>query len=124
MNKKIIILVVVVVAVIVGALLMTGYIKPYSSTGGPEVLASPQRNNGVDLKNFSFSPKILNVPVGTEVIWEQKDDTTHDVVSKDGLFASENLKLGDTFSFVFTSAGEYDYYCSIHPSMKGTIVVK
>jgi plastocyanin len=45
-------------------------------------------------------------------------------VSKDGVFKSKVLDTGDRFSFTFAKAGQFGYFCSLHPHMTGTIIVK
>lgn len=125
MNKKIIILVIVIIVVIISAILLKGYIKPYSLTGGENTPVNTQQtNNEINIQNFTFLPATLNALVGAEITWKQNDQAIHTIVSNEGLFASNNLNSGDEFSFVFTKAGEYNYYCSIHPSMRGKIIVK
>jgi len=79
--------------------------------------------NTIEIKNFSFTPSDLTVTAGTTVTWNQNDSASHTIVS-DGLFTSPTLATGKTYSFKFEKAGEYSYYCSIHPSMKGKITVK
>ncbi len=71
-----------------------------------------------------FSPANLTVKVGKTVTWVNKDTVTHTVTS-DGssLFDSGFMPTGATFQFTFTAAGTYPYYCTVHPYMKGTIVV-
>ena len=71
-----------------------------------------------------FSPANLTVTVGKTVTWVNKDTVTHTVTS-DGsnLFDSGFMPTGATFQFTFTTAGTYPYYCTVHPFMKGTIVV-
>src|SRR5881397_3573545 len=71
-----------------------------------------------------FSPANLTVKVGKTVTWVNKDTVTHTVTS-DGssLFDSGFMPTGATFQFTFTAAGTYPYYCTVHPSMKGAIVV-
>jgi len=71
-----------------------------------------------------FSPANLTVKVGKTVTWVNKDTVTHTVTS-DGssLFDSGFMPTGATFQFTFTMAGTYPYYCTVHPFMKGTIVV-
>jgi plastocyanin len=78
----------------------------------------------VKIDNFSFGPTALTVPVGTSVTWTNRDDIPHTVVSTDGVFKSKALDTDDKFSFVFTKAGTYLYFCSIHPKMTGTVIVK
>jgi plastocyanin len=72
----------------------------------------------------SYSPGTLAVKVGATVTWVNKDTVTHTVTSQGrSLFDSGNLPTGATFSFRFTQIGTYPYYCTIHPWMKGTVVV-
>ena len=69
-------------------------------------------------------PGTLTVPVGTTVTWKFDDSTQHTVNADDNSFASPAMANGQTFAHTFTSAGTVSYHCSIHPFMKGTIVVK
>ena len=61
---------------------------------------------------------------GTTVTWDNEDDIPHTVASSAKLFKSKVLDTGDTFSFTFTTPGVYEYLCSLHPHMTGTIVVE
>lgn len=79
--------------------------------------------NTVNIQNMAFNPATLNVKVGTTVKWVNMDSTTHQVVSNTGVFNSGVLKNGQSYTYTFNKTGTYPYYCSIHPSMKGTIVV-
>ena len=65
----------------------------------------------------------LTLPVGTTVTWKFDDSTQHTVNADDNSFASSAMANGQTFTHTFTSAGTVSYHCSIHPFMKGTIVV-
>ena len=87
---------------------------------------APTEPNAVNINNFAFSPKVLTVAVGTKVTWSNKDDEPHTVVNAGSppAFKSQALDGGDSFSFTFTQPGTYNYFCSIHPFMTGTIVVK
>ena len=76
------------------------------------------------LTTGAFSPGTFTVKVGTTVTWYNADASTHTVTSTTaGTFDSGLLATGGTYSHAFTAAGTYDYYCTIHPNMKGTIVV-
>lgn len=81
-------------------------------------------NAEVKIDNFSFGPQTLTVSVGTTVTWTNRDDIPHTVVSTDGVFKSKARDTDEKFSYTFTKAGEYPYYCSIHPKMTGKIVVQ
>ena len=78
----------------------------------------------VQISNFTFNAQVLTVKPGTTVTWTNADDIPHSVVSKDGLFRSKVLDSGDKFSFTFAKAGQFGYFCSIHPHMTGSVVVK
>jgi len=80
----------------------------------------------VKIDNFSFSPTNLTIAVGTTVTWVNHDDIPHSVVSSDEpqVFKSKALDSDDRFSFTFTNAGTYGYFCSIHPKMTGKVVVQ
>jgi plastocyanin len=80
----------------------------------------------VVIDNFSFSPARLSVMAGATVTWENRDDIPHTIVNDatPRTFRSPPLDAGETFSKVFVKPGTYKYFCSLHPHMTGTIVVK
>ena len=87
-------------------------------------MAAPTPSATVQIDNFTFKTPVTTVKVGTTVTWTNGDDIPHTVVSKDGVFKSKVLDTGDRFSFTFAKPGQFGYYCSLHPHMTGTIVVK
>ena len=80
-------------------------------------------NMEVHIDNFVFQPAELKIKVGTTVTWTNRDDIPHTVVSA-GKFRSKALDTDDKFSFTFTDAGDYKYFCSLHPHMTGMIKVE
>jgi len=86
--------------------------------------AAPIAPAVVTIGNFTFNSPALTVKAGTTVTWTNADDIPHTVVSKDGLFKSKVLDTGDRFSFTFVKAGQFGYYCSLHPHMTGIVTVK
>ena len=78
----------------------------------------------VKIDNFTFAPPQLTVKAGTTVIWRNEDDIPHMVVSSTRLFKSKALDTDDSYAFKFPDVGTYEYFCSLHPHMKGTIVVE
>ena len=78
----------------------------------------------VKIDNFTFAPSTLTVKAGTHVTWRNEDDIPHTIASSARLFKSKALDTDDSFSFTFNDAGTYEYFCSLHPHMKGTIVVE
>ena len=91
-----------------------------ASAGAADASAAQQ----ISIDNFTFSPQTLNVPVGATVTWINRDDVPHTVVDADKRFKSAALDTDDKFSFTFTTAGEYPYFCGIHTHMTGKVVVK
>lgn len=82
----------------------------------------------VSIKLFSFNPKVLEVPVGTTVVWTNGDAIEHSVTNgvpgkPAGAFDSGFFTEGQTWSFKFTEPGEYPYYCRRHESMTGMVKV-
>ena len=78
----------------------------------------------VRIDNFSFGPTEVTVMAGTTVTWTNHDDIPHTVVSTDKVFKSKVLDTDEKFSFTFSTAGTYPYFCSIHPKMTGKVVVR
>jgi len=77
----------------------------------------------VHIDNFVFEPTQLTVKAGTTVTWMNRDDIPHTVVCA-GKFRSKAMDTDDRFSFTFTAAGEYKYFCSLHPHMTGMVKVE
>lgn len=86
-----------------------------------------------DPNQIAYSPDVIVVPVGTTVTWTNSDQLPHTVTSgtsdgragePDGIMDSGDMAPGDTFSFTFNEAGEYPYYCTPHPWMRGAVLVE
>lgn len=86
--------------------------------------AATARMQVVQIRNFAFVPAIVTVQPGTTVTWTNADEDPHSVVANDKGFRSRALDTGDSYSFTFTKAGDYGYFCSLHPHMTGKIIVK
>jgi plastocyanin len=104
-------------ATLIAAGLMMATISAMTKAAAPPAAA-------VTIGNFTFKAPILTVKPGTTVTWTNGDDIPHTVVAKDGLFRSKVLDTGDRFSFTFAKPGNFGYFCSLHPHMTGTIIVK
>jgi plastocyanin len=113
---------------VVGLVVMTMAALALIATKQQAVQASAQATQTatteVKIDNFSFGPAALTVAVGTTVTWVNHDDIPHNVVSTDGLFKSKVIDTDEKFSFTFTKAGTFPYFCGIHPKMTGKIVVQ
>ena len=78
----------------------------------------------IDIENMAYSPASITINVGDTIVWENKDSGPHTVTANDGSFDSGYMGSGATFSFTFTSAGTFDYYCAYHSMMTGTVIVQ
>ena len=83
----------------------------------------------VTVQGFKFAPQAVEVRAGTKVTWTNKDTAAHTTSSgtpgsKDGKWEGQLTASGGTFSFTFAQAGTFTYFCAIHSSMTGTVVVK
>jgi plastocyanin len=83
-------------------------------------------NATVNIDNFSFTPAAITIAAGTKISWNNRDDIPHTITdaAEQRAFKSAPLDTGDAFAFVFSKAGTYHYFCSLHPHMQGTVVVQ
>ena len=78
----------------------------------------------VKIDNFTFAPARITAKVGTTITWVNEDDIPHTIASATKAFKSKALDTDDKFAFTFTTPGTYEYFCSLHPHMTGTIVIE
>ncbi|MBI4903887.1 MAG: cupredoxin domain-containing protein [Acidobacteria bacterium] len=78
----------------------------------------------VAIRQFQFSPTPVTIARGSQVIWTNFDGTQHTVVADGGQFTSTALSGGQKFTAMPATPGTYNYHCSIHPGMTGTVVVQ
>ncbi len=77
----------------------------------------------ITIKNHAFTPKDITVAPGTKVTWTNADNDPHNVYEKSAKFHSAALDTKDTFSTTLTAPGKYEYFCTLHPTMTGSITV-
>ncbi|MEA2448645.1 MAG: hypothetical protein QOG63_577, partial [Thermoleophilaceae bacterium] len=80
-------------------------------------------SSSVTIQNFAFSPATINVNQGDTITWTNRDSAPHTATGSGGSFNTGTLQEGDSGSATFSKAGTFSYFCSVHPSMKGTVVV-
>jgi plastocyanin len=93
-----------------------------NTSGEPLVRGGPQAD--VHIEDFTFAPGNLEVPVGATVTWTNEDSAPHDARARTGGWRTERLSEYESDSVTFDAPGDYDYYCSIHPSMRARLVVR
>jgi plastocyanin len=82
----------------------------------------------IAIDTFAYAPQVLEVPVGTTVVWANGDRIDHTVTSgapgaPDGRFDGSLPDRGTTFASTFDTPGTYAYFCAIHPHMTGEVRV-
>lgn len=79
----------------------------------------------VIIEQYAYGPSSLMVTVGDTVTWTNRDTAAHDVVTTSGpaSFRSKLLAKGQSYSYTFTVPGTYQYYCSVHPTMRASVMV-
>jgi amicyanin len=80
-------------------------------------------DNTIRIKNFAFDPASIKVKVGSTVRWVNQDSGPHRILFTDGA-DSTVLAGSQSWSRKFDVAGTYDYACTIHPAMQGTVIVE
>ena len=134
--KNKLIIVAVIVLLVVGAgvyLLMQKPASPNTNTQNPEpntseqttLSGTPIQTYDIKIGGFAFSPSELKIQPGDTVIWTNNDLMSHTITSDSGTeLSSSSIGNGKTYSHTFNTIGTYSYHCSIHPSMKGQIIVE
>lgn len=90
---------------------------------GLDVGEASAQDTTVAIVDFAFQPASVTVAVGSTVTWSNGGAAPHTVTSSSGAFDSGTLQPGASFSHTFDTVGTFSYFCSIHPSMTGTITV-
>ncbi|MET7620394.1 cupredoxin family copper-binding protein [Streptomyces sp. NPDC005408] len=91
----------------------------------PAAASDKAADHTIVIKNMAYAEPKLTVAVGETVTWVNEDSAPHTVTTTSGpeKFDSGNLEKGESWSFTFTKAGTYSYYCAVHPDMKAQITV-
>lgn len=135
MNKLVVSVIVVVILIAGGIFLLTKnnamnmQNMPAQSTGEEQTNqnnAQPENaaKNAVTIQNYAFSPATITVKAGDSVTWTNQDSTGHSATADDGSFDTGVLANGQSKSVTFSNPGTYTYHCSVHPYMKGTVIVQ
>lgn len=98
--------------------------SPTTASAGTAATPDAGAAVAVSINDFAFEPSTLTVKAGTTVTWTNLDTEAHTVrTTKSTTVKSDVLATNATFSFTFANPGTYDYHCSIHPEMHGSVVV-
>lgn len=91
--------------------------------GGATAGATGEAGIRVSIVGRAYQPSQLTVGIGQTVTWRNESLGQHTVTSVDGQFDSGAMSTGSSFAMTFTKAGTFDYTCTIHPEMKGSVLV-
>lgn len=83
-----------------------------------------QQEVTVNIANFAFTPATVTIKKGGKITWTNNDSVAHTATGRNNEFDSGTLNNGQSFTQTFNNAGTFNYYCTLHPSMTGTIVVE
>ena len=127
-------------ALIFGATIVLAGCRASSPAGAGDGSASA---DAIEVVNIAYAPETFDVRVGDEVVWMSKDVGVHHTVTSgapgdngvpgvsegtpsepDGVFDGDLPDASSTFSFTFIDAGTFPYFCQVHPSMTGKIIVR
>jgi plastocyanin len=107
-------------------LLQLALLAPLGARAEPATAANgaTAADTEVKIDNFTFVPQRVTVKPGTTVTWINEDDIPHAIAATGKEFRSKVLDTNDKYSFTFKTMGTFEYFCSLHPHMTGTIVVE
>ncbi|MGI0056804.1 MAG: cupredoxin domain-containing protein [Nitrosarchaeum sp.] len=96
---------------------------------GDVVMSSQVSRPGCEKTNSCYTPSKIVIKQGDSVTWMNEDAAFHSVTSgyynePSGFFDSEYLDPEESFTFIFENIGTYDYFCTLHPWMKGQVIVE
>jgi plastocyanin len=102
--------------------------QPAESGGGGDDDGGGSGGGGgaeVSMEGIAFNPSEVSVGVGDTVTWTNNESVAHDVTA-DSFSSGEpgGMMSGDTFEHTFEEAGTFDYVCTVHPGMEGTVTVE
>lgn len=93
--------------------------QPNAVAAGPKPVA-----HTVSIEAVRFTPETLEVPKGDVIAWVNKDPFPHTVTARDGTFDSRRIAAGRSWKYVARKEGRYPYFCTLHSTMQGVLIVK
>jgi plastocyanin len=101
----------------------TAAIPNTASTQSVTTTTAASATVAIAIQGFAFDPAAVTVKVGTSITWSNQDSADHTITSDKGDWDSGKTAQGGKYTHTFDQVGTYTYHCSIHSSMKGTVVV-
>lgn len=97
-------------------------IGPWNDRFGAPLPEREEKINIINIHDFGFDPELMVIDPETAITWTNRDSVPHNVSSDS--FVSPDIPQDESYSFRFEEPGIYDYFCQIHPDMKGRIIVR
>jgi plastocyanin len=94
-----------------------------SSGNAPAPSGEAVRSEKVEIVDFAYDPDPTTIQAGGKVIWINRDSAPHTATADDGSFDTGTIEEGKLKSESFKQPGTYTYFCTVHPSMHGTVEV-
>ena len=106
----------------IAALAAAAALMPW--TMGPDAAVRPAKTHTVTIDALRFQPEALTIAAGDTVVWINKDPFPHTATSKAGGFDSGEIATGESWKYAPAKKGDFEYICTLHPTMRGTIRVE
>lgn len=113
----------VVAILLCGAAIAPSLALPSQSINWQLYADAYEQPEPIEIRNSTFAPNVIIVPVGTTVRWTNDDAIDHTVTSDTALFDSGALSPGGSFEHRFDVTGTFAYHCAFHPNMTGKVIV-
>lgn len=97
--------------------------SPAAAGNAPAPSGNAVRSEKVEIVDYAYSPDPVTIEEGGKVTWRNEDSVAHTATAEDGSFDTGTIDPGKLKSETFKQPGTYEYICSIHPTMHGTIEV-
>src|ERR1044072_9490481 len=81
------------------------------------------RTATVDISDFAYHPPTLTIAPGSKVVFSNSSGVAPTATRK-GSFTTGRIKAGKSASIRFAAKGTYPYHCTIHPFMRGKVIVE
>ena len=107
-----------VVAAALGTILFSSLVITAAQKGDAGILHT------VVISGTAFTPVTLTVNAGDRIVWKNDDPFAHTVTSHEGQFDSKEIAAGQSWTFRATRKGTFPYICTLHRTMKGTLIVR
>lgn len=112
-------------AILLTALVVLNFCLAAFGNDMTNITGGGNTKNKIEIKDFMFSPQTITVKSGETITWINRDEEPHTIVSVGKKFPkSSALDTDQEFSITVSAPGTYEYFCSVHPKMTGTIVVE